>query len=371
MISDQLAPNLFPVVDKKLAPKDKKVIMLVTQAMQEKANNLNKTFKNYGISSVTVNINDPYNFFEIQEKLCDCLIQYKDKNIILNLTGGTKIMTIAAQSIFDMEKKPMFYVKERDNTALIMQGNKVIDNIDLDIKLKIKDYLFAYGYSISFHAANQYQYSEFTHELVSNISKYQSSIGRINSHVIKSNKKNALTFQRGQEDVYIAPFLDLCGKFGLLQADQDTFTFSDLQARQYVCGGWLEEYVYETVNQIGKQKIQDKALNMTIKSLQKSVENELDVAFLAKNCLHMIECKTGKLENEKGGDVLYKLYTLSDKLGLKAKSMLVSYRNIDNISKNERLYQHKKRADEYKIRVVQSEELINLKNHLEKWIAEN
>jgi hypothetical protein len=370
MVSDQPAPNLLPALDNALGPKDKKIILLVSPQMQKKADGLKNVFKKYSLSTDDVVIQDPYNFSQIQEQLYNCLARYENKNIVLNLTGGTKIMAFAAQSIFERAGKPMFYVKEQDNSVIILQGGKEKSHAPLDKRLKIQDYLLAYGYNSELSEKKLYNSSDFTFELINNISKYEGAVSRTNAYVSSAQDRFSLTFDRTHHDDGTTHFLNLCQKFDLLTAERNQFTFRDEQARSYVCGGWLEEHVYGCINQIGKQKIQDKVLNITIKSLPQAVENEIDVAVLANNYLHIIECKTANIGNLKASDVLYKLNTLKNKLGLRAKCMLVSSRYIDKEYGKKRASDNAKRAKDYKIKVIQRDELRNLKNHLEKWIAE-
>jgi hypothetical protein len=370
MVSDQPAPNLLPALDNTLGPKDKKIILLVSPQMQKKGDGLQNVFRKYNLTADVVQIQDAYNFPEIQEQLYSCLARYENKNVVLNLTGGTKIMTVAAQSIFELAGKPMFYVKEQDNSVIILQEGKEKSHAPLDKKLKIQDYLLAYGYKTVLSENTLYNRPDFTFELINNITKYESAVSRTNAYVSKAQDRSALTFVRTSYEDGIESFLDLCRKFALLTLEGKQFTFTDEQARRYVCGGWLEEHVYQCIGKINKQKIQDKVLNITIKTLPQAVENELDVAVSANNYLHIIECKTANIGNSKDSDALYKLYTLKNKLGLKTKSMLVSYRNIDKLYRGKRANDNAKRAKDYGITVIQHSDLRNLKNHLEKWIAE-
>ncbi|GHU92839.1 hypothetical protein AGMMS49925_12090 [Deltaproteobacteria bacterium] len=108
LVSDQIAPNLLPAVDNNLGPKAKRVIMLVSTKMKAKAKGLAAVLKKHGIASETVEIQDAYNFNEIREKLLNILTDNEQQKLALNLTGGTKIMTIAAQSMFAMEGLPVF-----------------------------------------------------------------------------------------------------------------------------------------------------------------------------------------------------------------------------------------------------------------------
>ena len=121
-------------------------------------------------------------------------------------------------------------------------------------------------------------------------------------------------------------------------------------------------YSYDVVKNISRDKIQAKACNLTIKN--KGGDNELDVAFLAQNKLHVLECKSCRLKTEKGADALYKLKTITSLTGLKTRAMLVTYRNLDTLDRRNRK-PHKKRADALGIKVVERCELRNLKEHLE------
>lgn len=61
MVSTQAAPNLLPLLDDELKPKE--VILLVTEAMKEKANQLQATIRPTGIKVQTgrSTANQPYN----------------------------------------------------------------------------------------------------------------------------------------------------------------------------------------------------------------------------------------------------------------------------------------------------------------------
>jgi hypothetical protein len=150
LISAQLAPNLLPLLDKTLAPKQKSVIMVVTKEMKNNADALTNVIKKYGIKEIErVQIDDQYDYENIQSAIDKCISKY-DKNLqlVLNLTGGTKIMTIASLLVFSLHSRPIFYLKETDNTAIIIEGmeGNVIGSIHLENELKVEDYLLAYQY---------------------------------------------------------------------------------------------------------------------------------------------------------------------------------------------------------------------------------
>jgi len=112
----------------------------------------------------------------------------------------------------------------------------------------------------------------------------------------------------------------------------------------------------------GGQHIHDLAQGLMVK--RGNVKNELDVVFLNDNSLHIIECKTGNLKKEKGvgGQVVYKLDSLTDNLGgLRARSMLVSLRQLKPTDQE--------RAKQAGIRVCSGPSLKNLQSEICQWLG--
>ena len=147
--------------------------------------------------------------------------------------------------------------------------------------------------------------------------------------------------------------------------DDNLLRFSSESSRSYANGGWLESYVNSLLNKLKSDGVlQDSArLNLKIRSA-KNTHNELDVAFMANNHLHIIECKTKRMSgaavNAAVTDALYKLDSISELGGLGTKSMLVSYRELGGADKQ--------RANDLRIRVVAGVEIQNLKSHLNHWL---
>ncbi|MCV5663125.1 DUF1887 family protein, partial [Escherichia coli] len=87
-------------------------------------------------------------------------------------------------------------------------------------------------------------------------------------------------------------------------------TFANEDARRFSNGEWLETLVHSTVKQIQDTMptIQDRSLNVQVyrKLGESEVRNELDVATVVNNKLHIIECKTKGMRDD-GDDTLYKL----------------------------------------------------------------
>ncbi|MCA0937889.1 DUF1887 family protein [Vibrio alginolyticus] len=140
-------------------------------------------------------------------------------------------------------------------------------------------------------------------------------------------------------------------------------TFANEDARRFSNGEWLETLVNSTVKQIQDTMptIQDRSLNVQVyrKLGESEVRNELDVATVVNNKLHIIECKTKGMRDD-GDDTLYKLESLRDLLGgLQARAMLVSFRPLRHNDIT--------RAEDLGLALIGPDELKDLKTHLTAW----
>lgn len=140
-------------------------------------------------------------------------------------------------------------------------------------------------------------------------------------------------------------------------------TFHSEKARRFSNGEWLEALVHAHVKQIQSElsTLQDCSLNVQVsrKIGEKEIRNELDVATVANNKLHIIECKTKGMRDD-GDDTLYKLDTLRDLLGgLQARAMLVSFRPLRHNDIT--------RAADLGLALIGPDELLDLHAHLKKW----
>ncbi len=148
--------------------------------------------------------------------------------------------------------------------------------------------------------------------------------------------------------------------------EKGILTFESEDARRFSNGEWLENLVHSTVKQIQQEipTIQDRSLNVQVyRQLgEREVRNELDVATVVNNKLHIIECKTKGMRDD-GDDTLYKLESLRDLLGgLQARAMLVSFRPLRHNDIT--------RAEDLGLALIGPDELKNLKHYLSTWFKE-
>ncbi|EAR57635.1 hypothetical protein SKA34_08613 [Photobacterium sp. SKA34] len=153
-------------------------------------------------------------------------------------------------------------------------------------------------------------------------------------------------------------------KTGLATYNNGVLTFKHEQARRFANGEWLENLVHSTVRMIQNElpTIQDHSLGVQVyrKIGEHEVRNELDVATIVNNKLHIIECKTKGMRDD-GNDALYKLESLRDLLGgLRARAMLVSFRPLR--------HQDLVRAQDLGLAIIGPNQLGDLQKHLYDWL---
>ncbi len=369
MVSGQPAPNLLPLLDDELKPE--KVILLATPQMKDKAGYLQAVIQPLGIKVEIQSLDAADNFDAIQEKLLTLLSAEQNSNIALNVTGGTKWMAIAAQEVFRANNLPVFYVNIAQDTVLFLgekqEPHKLQQRINLDNFLKANGYIIK---EPSIPQGLMAKQREICEQMVGKVNEWQAALGQLNLLASYAEQKKSLSISFSdcnlQQDKHLQALLAELSIANVLSiSDNTAIKFSDEKSRFFSNGGWLEYYVNSLLNQLKSEHIiQDSArLNLKIRSAMGS-ENELDIAFMANNHLHIIECKTKRFTGAKAGlagtDALYKLDSISDLGGFGTKSMLVSYRQLQDADRQ--------RAKDLRIKVIEGDAIQQLKTHLKTWL---
>ena len=365
LISGQPIPNITPILDE--ATKPRKVIMLVSEDMQERARALENIFRPRGVEVKACAIADPWDAVRICNDVLDILGGYPDGGIALNATGGTKLMSIAACEAFRSANAPIYYVHPKHDRLLWLSPKQPPH--ELASRLKLRDYLMAYG-------ANQIEIAAeslvtpkilaLTRQLLMDIDRYADELGTLNYLAYQANnpRLNAEIGHSPRSKPTLWKLLELFQNAGICRLDHRLISFPDQQARFIANGGWLEMHVYDTCSRLRQQcSIQDMACNIIIHrhpAGRTTVKNEIDVGFIHANRLHLIECKTKHIG--KDVNMLYKLDSLRDLMGgLQGRAMLISFNGLDKAGRA--------RAKELNIGLCSKLELQNLQSHIREWLS--
>lgn len=370
LVSDQTIPNVQII--KEFGTLDTDYLFILTASMQKKGvvDWITKSAKISSFQSILVN---EYSIANITEQLQS--YDYSPyERLIVNITGGTKIMILAVYNFFkNRDDAELYYVTGQSNTFLDLTGG-VTKNFSHTITLE--EYLTAYGFSIKKSQPSGVPFAR-TQKIYK---KYVAGI--FNAH---PSEIDFLRTKRGKT-IGNADF----GKVSALLVDIDYVPLNpnvlSASETKYLTGEWFEEYIGESIKQelsipdgnilvgttIYKNVPSKTELNPISVLLgielesdkQQDTANEIDVMFIKDNKFYVIECKTSVIDTrivykekrtEKGklvldsngnpineaivkdvnilGETIYKSDALKAKFGLYAKSYIFTLTDFQNYIK--------------------------------------
>lgn len=213
-----------------------------------------------------------------------------EDSYIVNITGGTKVMSIGCYDFFSRFNSLFYYIPIGKNKIKDVLSS---EDISINYRLTLSEYLTLYGLTAEYESELTYPY-ERTREL---FTKFKST-----------------GFQRGKvEELRNAQIL------------------SESKDRKYFSGTWFEEYCYSITKR--EFLLSDNSIWFGVKLFRKDSgtenDNEVDVMFIVENELYVCECKMSLMKpGERDYDVLesymYKLAAISKDFGLKVKPYILT-----------------------------------------------
>lgn len=342
LVSKEPIPNLVPLRCPGMEPD--RVILLVTGEMSAQAARLERVMDRWGIRDVVripVAAYDP----SAVSAVCSAVIaDYAHDHLLLNATGGTKVMALAAFETFARNNCEAFYVDSSNRSILSLSGRPsaypFADVVD------VADYLSAYGQEITAQRSVNAQASAYrvvTGRIISDAERFADAIAVLNKYTAdhRDSARWPLTIPLKRPPAYAAwrELLNLLQSDGICKIKGNALEFVSPEAVQFVSGDWLSFHVYEAAMGLNPC---DARLEVSVQWDQhgtKPPTNNYDVLFTMQNRLYLIECKTKYFKEEQTRpftvDTIYKLDSLRDAAGgLFGKGMLVSYRSLPDDMKS-------------------------------------
>ena len=222
----------------------------------------------------------------------------KDDEYIVNLTGGTKMMSLAVHDFFKDKHAEFYYVPLGKNVYYNLgTGEKT----PLKYRVNLREYFSLYG----------------------------------------------IRFESKAEDSFVHPESETMGIFESVQKSHfhlpkklwDAQKAATPELRRYLGGEWFEEFSYFKLKEAFNLRDEDIAVSLKIyrENESKKNDNELDVAFMFNNVLYVVECKvtmTGYGRDTKlvVDDYLYKLAAISKDFGLQVSAYIFTLHRMQNFS---------------------------------------
>ena len=381
LVSAQATPNLIAAIDEQWRPR--RVILATSTEMAGHAKHLGGVLRRRGIVVEPLEIENAYDYHGLYATFFE-LLAGQPAGVALNVTGGTKIMAMAAQEAFRDAKAPVFYVNVQSDEILVL--GKPAPNSRVTVKITLGDFLAAHGYTfvdgikpvkLSERAREEI---DLTHRIVDGVERFGPSLGDLNA--IAARARDSLSGkldERQGDSIVLNEIIDLFVEGGHVRRDKHTLRFTNEASRQFVAGGWLEQHVFSAMAEAaGRANFADYGMNMRTLAPNGTTSNEIDGAFLHRNTLHLIESKAANLAiagnsgDDKGTEALYKLETLHRMGGLRTRGMLIDYRGRLSITNGKgdkkRVEANYARAKAANIRIVSGAAIKTLKSEISQWI---
>ncbi|WP_411132529.1 DUF1887 family protein [Vibrio vulnificus] len=300
-------------------------------------------------------------------------LKSRGEDVKLNASCGLRHRLLSVYEVFRTYHWPIFVVEPNSDKLCWLYPDGREDTQVQD-RITVADYLTIFGARGEFNEVElPPQLDQKLHELGERWASHALELGpglaTLNYLATTCRKEQRLDVelsdkQQGYRELNML-LADLV-EAQIATYENGILTFANEDARRFSNGEWLETLVHSTVKQIQDDMptIQDHSLNVQVyRQLgEREVRNELDVASVVNNKLHIIECKTKGMRDD-GDDTLYKLESLRDLLGgLQARAMLVSFRPLRHNDIT--------RAEDLGLALIGPDELKDLKKHLTEWFAQ-
>ena len=217
-----------------------------------------------------------------------------DVQYIVNLTGGTKIMSLIVYDFFRKLNSSFFYIPIGKNTYCNIEEENMHA---LQYRISLREYFTLYG--LHYECDNA---------------------------LLKEAKTTFQFFEKQKKQ-----------KFYLSDEIKKSHQAETATDKKYYAGEWFEEYTYLRIKKELNLREQDIAMSLKIyREDSQNNDNEIDVAFMYENTLYIIECKVsmlgyGKKPQQTIEEFLYKLAAISKDFGLIVRPYIFTLHKMEEL----------------------------------------
>lgn len=314
LISDQLIPNLLFIKEKQ---EEVGVHILVTTKYTEGKGAADRLAKVAGLSAGTWEkvevIEDSLD--DIREKLEAMNLPTSNK-YLLNLTGGTKIMSIGVSRFFEEYDHESYYSTIGKNSFKRIFPRDDDREQAFSNELSLSDYLAAYGFKILKSGLPAWATQELAQRFYSN----SINLLKYRPQIIELSKYS----QENLGKIYVIPSESKLNSL-LKEVSWKLNTNNRLSPEeiQFLISGWWEAFAYFRLK--NDLKLNNHAIAVNCHIVRDQIPNELDVVFVRNNKLFVAECKTGfgpKEFKERFNNAIYKMAAIRNNMGLRIPGFL-------------------------------------------------
>ncbi len=382
LISGHLIPNLIPLLEER----PEIVQLVVTEGMKAQSLRFKKILEQNSFQVIEPDHECPdTGLSRILEKALELATQLDEKypgyRIVLNATGGTKLMALGFVQVFrDISSAEIIYT-DTEHSRIEFLGKPPKEPRAMTDVLTVPLYLATYGFTVRSCASDDRGWlaqagrrkalSKWLAAQTSNLGDFLGALNRLAIGALDGTgetlKEATQRFNEAPRGKWRGAMQEIAkSNYGLVDWDgAATITFLEADAARYLGGIWLEEYTWHIVCDTKPHDVRC-SLKGTWDGGEKAhkPENEFDLVATYRNCLLVVECKTLKFgrDESKDQDILYKLDALGNKArGLFGATWLISARILTDNARS--------RAKSQKIEVIEAHELPRLREKVLAWMG--
>lgn len=237
---------------------------------------------------------------------------------VVNITGGTKPMALAAYEAFRQTPAKLVYTDSRFPAELWDMREK--SAAIAKYKPSVEVFLAGYGYECQSTPADLETWAESRANLARMIAQYAPERALIRLGQKRTLKNNALVVEPKKLRHTLAETLDLSINGKQLEGEVQA---KDLN---FLAGLWLEVFLWMLLRDFAVElNISDVRLALKPSPVDSETVNDFDVSFIRDYTLWVAECKTGPQKGQSPDKDLYKLQALTRQFqALRVRSMYVT-----------------------------------------------
>ena len=277
---------------------------------------------------------DGYTYERICRRLRSAL--RKEEHYEVNLAGGSRYMALAVQHTFESFDADCFYTQTRENLIVgTIFDNSIYDNDDtfypIRHRMTIGEYLQLHGLNHDLFRAGHtpLRSASYTDQFFDLFVRNRltdddhATLGILRDHYrsYRGDLDIESLSRSGHAHHPAARFLgQLLRHIGFVPQHAGRLTHAEVE---YLTGGWFEEWTYHQIRRLVHPD--EAAIGVHIARPNTDHENELDVVFILRNRLYVVECKTGVQSDHLFNEIVYKACALRQALlGTATQSFLFS-----------------------------------------------
>lgn len=342
LISNQHIPNLLTV--KAVRPDN--LVLLVTEGMKKNVGWFLKALAagglDYSDKKRIIDIHKENSVEETISALQSAMAERSSDEWIINVTGGTKPMSIGAFTFAQENNLKAFYIVESDqHRAIDLLGGEpaILD----DHHVTAIEFLAGYGYEIrnANDLVRQNQRASEWKDLGAMLTLLHDN-PEVHAFLAKlqgmKEEKNRISRRRWEKEGLILTSGDglwisnedlrkrICTLFAVRDDTRVLTGQLDRTEVEFLTGRWLEYFIFGLLTPLMPAQVRCLQIGLTIGQPGPGESNEIDVSFMTERSLCIVECKTGSQRHDPKGDgVLYKMEAIKASLGaIRVKAFLAA-----------------------------------------------